>query len=149
METRTCLIEKNQFLIRLEEYSSGRQFLSESPFKGQLMDNEDVIRELGDNVIRVFRIDCDMKTAPVDITEECAAEYLALRYTHLSQARLRDEGTFPDYVKNSGVWSDFKADVSIRWPIADEEKRNRRTLAYIDAGRPVRGASLDMEGANV
>lgn len=24
-----------------------------------------------------------------------------------------------------------------------------RTLAYTDAGRPVRGASLDMEGANV
>jgi hypothetical protein len=134
------LISADDFLLKLEEYNSGRQFISESPFKGQIYDNEDLIRELGDTVIRVFKINSKTFGKPVDITEECAQEYLVQRYRHLSQARLSDEPTFPDYVKKSGVWRDFKDDVSMRWPI-ESPTHERRLLAYLDAGHPV-GANL-------
>jgi hypothetical protein len=136
------LISADDFLLKLEEYNSGRQFISESPFKGQIYDNEDLIRELGDTVIRVFKINSKTFGKPVDITEECAQEYLVQRYRHLSQARLSDEPTFPDYVKKSGVWRDFKDDVSMRWPI-ESPTHERRLVAYIDTmtGHPV-GANL-------
>lgn len=138
------LIGDDDFLLKLEEYSSGRQFINESPFKGQIYDNEDLIRELGDNVIRVFKLNSKTYDKPVEITEECAREYLVQRYVHISQARLSDEETFPDYVKNSGVWRDFKDDVSMRWPI-ETPTHERRLLAYIDTVtvNPVRGARID------
>lgn len=140
------LIGADDFLLKLEEYSSGRQFINESPFKGQIFDNEDLIRELGDNVIRIFKLNSNTFGKPVEITEDCAREYLVQRYLHISKARLSDEETFPDYVKNSSVWRDFKDDVSMRWPIEARDHK-RRLRAYIDAGPPTlpRGASLAEE----
>lgn len=146
-DTRKFPIQANETLVAVVcSARIKRQYLRESSFFGTPMTNEYMLEELADDeIVAVLRVNTDT-WKPEDITEYCARQYLYSRDHDGTLEVTEDydvsdlEKTFPNYVRNSTAWANWRHDLEMERPI-DPEPRRYNSL------RPVRGASLDMEAA--
>jgi hypothetical protein len=140
-DTRKFPIQANETLVAVVcSARIKRQYLRESSFFGKDMPISEVLDELADDeIVTVLRVDTTTWKSE-DITEYCARQYLYDRDGSGLGVELDDEDSFPAYVRNSITWSNWKDDLESQLPVVPSK-------AY--SSFRVRGASIDMEGANV
>jgi hypothetical protein len=106
------VISDTQALLAVDTVKGGKRYFRESEFFGKNLTAQDVISEVGDTAIRIYRLDVDPMGLIEDITERVAREYLNIADNDEFGVQ---PSALPTYVRQStawAVWQDDERDMS-------------------------------------
>jgi hypothetical protein len=124
---RKHIIQANETVLCLSKWNSPiwgpRSIVAETPALGRAMTVADLLDELtDDDIVTIRRINVETWSAPEDITEEVARQYLYAMDEN-EGVELVDEDRFPAYVKNSRAWALWKDDLEASAPAKPDPDR--------------------------
>lgn len=152
MSDSKYLISDEEMLLIFNTTRSGKVYVGDSTNLGETYTVDMLLDEPCDHCPRILVLN-NKTLKTTDVTEVFAQAWLqrADKKGELEVSEDIDatdlEAGFPDYVKDSLVWSSRKGDLEMAAPIEGPDSiysatHERRLLAYIDAGRMVKGASI-------
>jgi hypothetical protein len=136
--TRKHIIQANETVLCLSQWNSPiwgpRSVVTETPALGRPLTIADLLEELtDDDIITIRRLNLQTWSAPEDITEEVARQYL-YAMDEREGIELGGEDCFPKYVRNSRAWALWKDDLEASAPIQPDpdrlhdERRDRQAM---------------------
>lgn len=141
--TDRYIISDDDILLMFNTTRSGEVYVSDSTGLGKTYTLDMLLDQPGDNCPRILILNTKTLKSS-DVTEMFATAWL--KRAHKADELDVDEdftaedleAGFPDFVKNSRAWADWKSDIEADLPYLLPKGHAARVAAYVDAGRPVR-----------
>lgn len=111
---RTYTISDTQALLAVDTIKGGKRYFRESEFFGKNLTPQDVISEVGDTAVRIYRLEVEPMGKLEDITEEVAREYLIIADNDEFGVQ---PSQLPTYVLQSQVWAVWQDDEEAMRPV--------------------------------
>jgi hypothetical protein len=129
-------VTDTQALLAVDTIRGGKRYFRESEFFGNNLTPQDVISEVGDTAIRIYRLEVEPMGKLEDITEEVAREYLIIADNDEFGVQ---PSQLPTYVLQSHAWAVWQDDEEALSPVG-HNSASRIEYALSDR---VYGASLE------
>lgn len=108
------IVNDTQALLAVDTVKGGKRYFRESEFFGKNLTAQDVISEVGDTAIRIYRLDVDPMGILEDITERVAKAYLEIADNDEFGVEAHK---LPAYVLQSRAWEIWQDDEHAMAPV--------------------------------